>query len=134
MKTNGKVNKLLANSIAEVVCEPNEACEKCKGCAMGGSGEIIVQAVNQIEAKIGGRVEIEIPEAEGIKAALIVFIFPVIGLVFGYYLAQHFYQTESAGIIGAIGFMAVAFLILNKYDKYIKSKNKCVAKIIRKYD
>ncbi len=131
MKTNGKISKILPSNLAEVICEPNQACEKCKGCSMAGSGEIIVQAANEVGAKVGDRVEIDVPEAEGIKAALIIFIFPIIGLLVGYFIAQRFSETESAGVLGALMFMALTFLVLNLYDRYIRSKNKCIAKITK---
>lgn len=132
MKTAGKISKLLPGNVAEVICEPNDACEKCKGCAMSSSGEIIVRAKNSIGAGAGDRVEIEIPEGEGIRAALMVFILPVIGLLAGYFFGKNLFLSESYGIIFALVFMALTFLALSVYDKYLSSKKECKASIIKK--
>ncbi|NQU17667.1 MAG: SoxR reducing system RseC family protein [Candidatus Saganbacteria bacterium] len=131
MKTKGKISKLLSDDIVEVICEPNSACEKCKGCSMSSSGEIILKAKNNMRAKVGDGVEVEVEEAEGIRAAFIVFIFPIIGLLFGYFIGTKFSSAEYVGVIGALVFMVITFLFLNLYDRYLSLKNECSAVIIK---
>lgn len=132
MRENGRIIRLLDNNLAEVEFEATSACAKCKGCKVSEVGRMVLQATNQIGAKVGDPVLVEIPEAESIRATLLVFIFPVIGLVAGYFTGiRIFPDSEVMGIIGSITFLSITFLLLNIYDKKLAQKAECKASVRR---
>lgn len=132
MKIKGEIRQLLPGNLAEVISIPNTSCGGCRGCVKKPSGEMIVLARNGIGAAAGERVEIEISDTEGVKSAFLVFIFPIIGLLVGYFSGQAVFASESAGVVVSLLFASAAFLLISLYDKYFKSKKECTSVILRR--
>src|SRR4030065_1741474 len=72
---------------AFVAPTPSSACEGCsqKGTChvLGGSGEMIIRASNDVGAEVGNRVVVAISSKTFFKASAVIYLLPVAALVFG---------------------------------------------------
>ena len=138
MHEQGVVSKILGEKLAQVEFEAGVACAKCKACChLVETGKMVVEASNEVGAKIGDKVEVYIPEKQVLTSAFLVYIFPLICLILGYFVGMFlsrrlniFVDSEIVGIlVGFVG-MAGAFLEVGAYDRVL-AKRKGLARIVR---
>ena len=109
----------------------NSACSKCdEDCGMAGtsheSDEINVEINNTMNAKEGNFVKVELGEKTLVLASLIVYLFPLIALIGGYFLSNSlisiigYSASEITGIVGSISFFFISFLIIRMIDLKLK--------------
>ena len=108
------------------------ACGKCKACGMmAGQSDIIVEVPNDINARVGQQVEVNIIMRKAIKASVIAYIFPlvmlILGAVLGWLLTDIwavFSNRDVTMAICALIFAALSFLLLKLaaplYNKTVK--------------
>ncbi len=105
-------------AFAWVESEPSSSCGSCavnKGCGTGAIAKVLGQrrvrlrVLNRIEARVGDRVVIGVPETGLLRGALAVYAAPLFGLfagtLAGYALASRFYPewpADPAAIAGAL--------------------------------
>lgn len=123
----------IKNNIAYVKFRRTSACGSCKACGMlSGQNEIIVEVANDLNAKIGDLVEVNIKMKKAIKASAIAYVFPLImlimGVFFGWLLTDvwHVFEnTDMTMALGAIIFVLLSFLLLKfaspLYNKTVKN-------------
>ena len=110
----------------------NSACSKCdKDCGMAGTShetdEIDVEINNTMGAEKGNYVKLEMGEKTLVLASLIVYLFPILSLIGGYFLSNFFlsfigFNTgEVTGIIGSISFFLLSFLIIRIINFKLKA-------------
>ena len=110
----------IIGDIAKVKTSRHNDCENCGACP--GNSAMVLDALNQIGAKPGQRVAIEVQEINMLKAAFIVYILPLIavfiGALLGGVVAQKF-GNESLWfqVTGGV----VAFVLSVVYIKYFDS-------------
>lgn len=105
------VVKINNNGMAEVQVARKTACghdcSKCSGCSQVVTGETVIQAKNELNAKKGDQVLIESKTSKILAAAMIVYILPFL-LFFVFYFAVSAlfsYQESSLPVVGGlIGF------------------------------
>ncbi|MCC5911525.1 MAG: SoxR reducing system RseC family protein [Clostridiaceae bacterium] len=128
MRQCGTVTKINKN-FGKVIIERNSSCGSCTACKMGHEDmKMEVDALNQINAKVGDRVELDMEGQHVLKAAFIVYVIPlimlVIGLVLGNAILSIFLEGDHieiyAAVIGFI-FMTLAFVGIKMKEKNIKS-------------
>ncbi|MEK7850632.1 MAG: SoxR reducing system RseC family protein, partial [Deltaproteobacteria bacterium] len=72
---------------AFVAAQPSSSCEGCsqKGAChvLGGSGEMIIKADNEIRAEVGDRVIVAISSKTFFKASAVIYLLPVAALIIG---------------------------------------------------
>jgi len=122
MKEKGILIKLEEKSFAQVELKPNDACKKCGACLISGQGNPMLRAKNKVGAKVGNTVEVEVAPSKVILSSFLLFIMPVISLIFGYFIGN-FISSPNLGIIFAIAFIAIYFLVLGLYDKKLRKFN-----------
>ncbi|MFW5787814.1 MAG: SoxR reducing system RseC family protein [Halanaerobiales bacterium] len=112
--------------------ERHSSCSSCeKDCALSGysheSDEIEFEIENVLKADVGDIVRIEMQEKPLVVASLLVYIFPLVGLIGGYFFTNYilrligFTAGEISGIIGGLFFLALSFTALKTIDKKIKT-------------
>lgn len=116
----GIVLEVTDNHMAKVKTSRHNDCENCGACP--GNSALILDARNDLGAKPGQRVAIEVREVNMLKAAFIVYILPLIaifiGVVAGGTFAEHSgYQPLWFQIIGG----TVAFILSVVYIKFFDS-------------
>lgn len=129
MREQGIVSKVKSKNLVEVAFKRTEACEKCQMCHNLEEGMVGIESVNEIGAKMGDIVEIEIPSGEVVKGSLVVFLLPVLFMIVGYLIGA--LLNEFVGVIGAILFLPLSFFVIRWYDKNIQQKEALRARILR---
>ncbi len=111
-------------SIAEVGVLKNPVCLGCHGCfsLTGQTNMPTLRVNNDLDAPVGARVEFEIPPRQVLGGALMVFIFPLIMLVLGYWIAMKLVHTsnnasQSVGIVGAAIGLVIGYIVLKRIDR-----------------
>lgn len=115
MTQDAIVYKCLPNGMAEVVVTRTTACGSncgnCESCIF--QSELKTLAKNSIAARPGQKVIIESKSSKIYKAAMLVYILPMILMVLGYALGAAFSAGEGLGIaLGFAGLIAGAALIV----------------------
>ena len=115
MTQDAIVYKCLPNGMAEVVVTRTTACGSncgnCESCIF--QSELKTLAKNSIAARPGQKVIIESKSSKIYKAAMLVYILPMLLMVLGYALGAAFSAGEGLGIaLGFVGLIAGAALIV----------------------
>jgi sigma-E factor negative regulatory protein RseC len=107
MKEEGIVKRVLSEKIAEVELAGGEGCKTCSYACQGKAGPKAIEAVNEINARVGDRVEIEISSPKLLGAFLFVYILPILFLLLGYGVVSLIAKDEGPKIFG--GFLGLVF-------------------------
>lgn len=112
------------NGMAWVKTTRSGACKHCSAkdsCTTQGSGEsMLIKVENQVAARIGDRVVLTLKTASLLKAAFLIYIFPIlamlVGAIIGSYVAGRIDADVSvvAAIFGGSAF--VAAILFMKYQ------------------
>lgn len=110
----------LEGKIAKVRASRHSDCESCGACP--GDKATVLDVYNQVDAKLGQRVMITIPEANMVKAAFIVYVLPLIttfiGFLIGVWLSQKYgfpalFTEVCTSIVGFV----VAIIYIKYFDR-----------------
>ena len=119
MTQDAIVYKCLPNNMAEVVVTRTTACGSncgnCESCIF--QSELKTLAKNTIAARPGQKVIIESKSSKIYKAAMLVYILPLILMVLGYALVKRCYGrlTSALGFAGLIA--GAALIVLSERRK-----------------
>jgi sigma-E factor negative regulatory protein RseC len=138
MKEQGIITKVIAGNIVEVALRKSAACTKCGCCHELQENLVGLESVNEIAARPGEIVEIEIPTQAVVTGSLMIYLLPVFLLIFGYLFGSASVRAmgwsdsvEIAGVVSAFLFLAASFFVVRWYDQNIERKQAMRAKIIR---
>mgnify|MGYP001090948900 FL=1 len=130
MEERGRVVKV-ENGVAEVEMERTSACARCGICLLSSGDKPILYAKDSLGVRPGDEVTVSMESKEVLKTAFLIYLFPLVGLIAGYFLGVKVFRTEATGILFAgVGFFAALYL-LYRYDKRLKAGKSREAKIIR---
>jgi sigma-E factor negative regulatory protein RseC len=109
-------------------------CDHCGMCP--GSNAMILDVVNEAGAAVGDHVFIENRTMNGVLAAFIIFLLPILavilGIVLGYYLSFRFMLSAKLLMIsGGSLFGLTAFIFIRRIDKSLQSEKPTIVKIER---
>ncbi len=120
----GTIKKIKKNNIARVKITRHEMCGNCKACELGTSNKsMTVDAKNEINAKEGDQVALEMEFANLMKASSIAYGFPLIGFFIGIFigyslLAQIFHlDAVYCGFFSGLIVMFGAYGLIHLMDK-----------------
>ena len=138
MRDEGVITKIISHGLAEVALKKNDACAKCGVCHEMGEGMVGIEAANELGAKPGDIVELEVQSEEIIKGSMVLFLMPIFFLVAGYLIGSAIVRSfgfgiaeETAGIVLGITALIISFLFVNWYDKSIREKSSLRARIVK---
>ena len=80
---------------------------------------MVTEVEDPIGVKIGDRVQVEIPNKDFLKAAFILYLLPVSGLIIGSLIGSKF-NPQEAGILGILGGVigfVLSFVFIHYYDR-----------------
>ena len=105
---------------ASVLFKRSSACGKCQACGMlSNQTEIVVEVPNELGARVGQLVEVNIVMKKAIKASAIAYVFPlfmlILGAVVGWLLTDIWgvFKTRDVTMaLCALIFAALSFLLL----------------------
>ena len=131
MKTVATVIETLENGIAVVRVDRQSACEGCHraseegGCSvctlLGGKNAAHARALNTVGAVIGDRVELESRTGRILSYAALVFLLPVVTLLFGYFLGRML-GGDTAALIAASGGFLLSLVFLYCYSRFVVAR------------
>lgn len=106
----------------------HSACARCGICALGTHDKMEILADNSLAAKVNDQVKVAVSGPVILKAAFIVYIIPLFGLVLGYLLGRYL-GGEKLGVIVGIGGALLVLFSLHYYDRKLKKENKLIVRI-----
>ena len=102
-------------------------CQSRAACSIGNGKEILVEVKNELNAKAGDFVEISMPAPSLFKMGMLVYLFPVLALIFGAGagdLSAGYLEIDSdlASIMGGIVALGISFGVLRRVERYVGNK------------
>jgi len=109
----------------EVVVEitPAASCATCELRSVCNASEVekpVLEASNPIHAKVGDWVKLEMNPGAAVTSAFLIFIFPLIGLVVGYFAGHPF--GHLAEILGTVAGFALFLFVVKLLDPILAKK------------
>ena len=128
-ENRGEEGEVIAihGSRVTIKMKATKGCEGCNLCTKASETEMIVEAIVQKPVTIGQKVTVSVKPGTIAKAAFILYIFPIIGLIGGYYIGK-FLQTlfnlsqksELIPALFAILLLIACFLPIRMIDRHKK--------------
>ena len=137
MKEKGLVVEALPGGKARVKFSAGGACARCRACMIEGGQWAMVDAENDLNARAGDTVEVDISSAVFIWASFVLFIVPLFFMGAGYFAgallskALNIQNEQGAGASFAILFFAVSFIIIWAYDRRVGRTRGFVSRITK---
>ena len=132
MTQEAVVTKLLPGGMAEVAVKRTTACggncASCESCVF--QNELKTPAYNRIQARPGQKVLIESQTSRIFKAAFLVYVFPLLLFLVGYFLSAALSLGETAGIICSFAGLVVGAVIVVLSQRRLREKDKITFEII----
>ncbi|MDX8336228.1 MULTISPECIES: SoxR reducing system RseC family protein [Cetobacterium] len=132
MQTSGLVKEINGKSIT-VSMYKESACSHCDKCS--DSAKILNQFTFNYtgeDVKVGDIITFQMEDNQVFKAALIVYIIPLIFMFLGYFIGAKLNLSEGKCIIISFTSLAVGFLGVFIYDKFVvKNKMEKSVKIVK---
>ncbi|HEY5672470.1 MAG TPA: SoxR reducing system RseC family protein [Malonomonas sp.] len=127
----GTIVELKGQQIAVVLCAKHSACEHCPSsgaCQIGDDSEtMLVEAFNQIGAKISDRVKVVTSTKHFLQSSFILYIVPIIGLLIGALIGQAIAEMTEVNLdpsllsaILGVAFLAGTFLCIRIGTRAVK--------------
>lgn len=106
---------------------------ECSGCGVKliCKGDHIIEAINEIGAKRGDTVEIEVEEGRSLKIGVLTFLAPVAVFMGVFVGSRGVFKGEGVPFLCSLVGVVIFFLLLHKIDKKLKTEKKWLPKIIR---
>ncbi|MBW1731304.1 MAG: SoxR reducing system RseC family protein [Deltaproteobacteria bacterium] len=138
VKEQGVIEKVFSRK-AIVKVQRHSACEHCDSrgmCDVFEGKEMEVEVINDLQAKVGDRVELSVPGRSLLKLSLFVYFIPVIALLIGAYLGNLWAPSLNmspplASILAGGLAMGVTFFVLKRIDRSALSKEYYIPRVTR---
>jgi len=129
------------NNLAKITLQRHSSCAECGGCGAGQEKQkkILIDAVNELNAKVGDLVMVQVPDHNVLFAAFLAYVVPLICLFVGYLLGVKigFYfevaNSQMFGIAGAFSLLILSFVGLKIFNPRFSSSKRftpVISKII----
>ena len=103
-----------------------ENCATCKGGCV--PTERVVCVKNTLPCHKGDKVILEMNTKNVMGAAFLVYIIPLLMLIFGYFLGEYLFKSEGMAILTGVILMVISVVPIKLFDK--KSKDRYVPDIL----
>jgi positive regulator of sigma E activity len=127
MLERGIVLKSDQNGV-DIKMQASDACKNCHACYMDKNKLRVLHLDYQQPIKPGELVEVEVQPPFALKSAFLLFFYPLLMLILGYYLFDRFidipglnglYQSVFGAFLGVI----IAYFSVHLYDRRLQQKN-----------
>lgn len=134
MEQQGYIVGIVDDKTAKMKMQRHSACASCGKCATTSEKkDILVEVDNSVGAKVGDRVVVNMESVNVLKAAAIVYLLPLVGLLVGtivtYYILQSLGNISNietlSGVVGLV-LMLVSFFILKKNDSKFRDSREYI--------
>ena len=139
MKSLGKVVSINGNNV-KVQLKRSSACgDSCASCKGGCTPTTtVVELSNDIGAKVGQTVEVEMSDNNFMKAVGVSYMFPLIMLMIGIAIGYGIYDSlaiklsqEIFSFLVGMSFITISYFIVNRIDKKYRKSDKFKLTITR---
>lgn len=140
MNQKGFIIEIVDNKTAKMVMQRHSACASCGKCAKLSSEtqDLVVEVDNQVGAKVGDHVEVSMESVNVLKATMLAYLFPLVGLLLGttityYVLTAIKYSGQIELISGVVGLLCTAliYLYLRMNDKKFRDSRQYIPVVVR---
>ncbi len=100
---------------ATVRFKRSKACGKCRACFTLGSDAALIEIENTLNAKVGDIVEIQLHANSMVKATLMMYGIPLMGLIIGV-IAGSFIGGDAAALICGAGLALITYVIIHLFE------------------
>ncbi|MGV8145638.1 MAG: SoxR reducing system RseC family protein [Alkaliphilus sp.] len=122
----------IEKNIAKVEIQKHSSCTNCSGCKLGDDNSLLeAEVYNEVGAKIGQLVYIDMESKQVLTAAFIMYVIPLFSLIAGIIGASIVLNvigvTDNVDIYSAIVgflFMVSTFIIIRLKDKKFRNSGK----------
>ncbi|HCG76735.1 MAG: hypothetical protein COZ37_00090 [bacterium (Candidatus Ratteibacteria) CG_4_10_14_3_um_filter_41_18] len=114
---------------AKIKIKRSKSCRGCGLCSLNPEGMMVTEVEDPIGVKVGDKVRVEIPDKDFLKAASILYLLPVSGLIIGALIGSKF--NPRLGIFGGFIGLALSFVLVHYYDKRIASRRSLYSRITK---
>lgn len=117
------------------------ACSSCKVESTCGNGILekylagkvfVAKIENELQAKVGDKVEISIPRSSITKASLIVYFIPLLGLILGALFGQSLFNSEASTIVSSIFGFILGLTVTHFYNQQLADEQQYQPKMVSK--
>jgi sigma-E factor negative regulatory protein RseC len=122
-------------ALARVKASRHSDCDNCGACP--GDSAMVLDVSNPLDAAVGQKVLLAIPEAGMLKAAFIVYVMPLLssafGAVGGGLIAERFSadMSTSGQVVGGVLFFILSLFVVFRYDRRSKKKASMLPVIVK---
>lgn len=124
---------------AFILINRSSACAGCHSqsvCQPPEQKEMIVEAINDVNARVGDRVQISVPAVSLLKATFIVYFVPVLALILGAIAGSRFaplmhMDATLASIVCGVSSMIAVFAVVKWFDRSATSKSQYWPRVTR---
>ncbi len=117
-----RVQKVFPDGTAQVLRVRESACSgdchQCPGCG-AAQQKMLLTAQNPIGAQPGDQVVMEAESSAVLKAAVMLYILPVVLFIAGYLAGEWLWQN---GIVLSLVGLLLGFMLVGAYDRHISKK------------
>lgn len=99
-----------------------KACKNCNMCMTIGDNESVVELNNNLGAKVGDYVSVELHAKSILQASLIAYVFPLVALLIG--LGVGSLVNDTVGIAAGLVLLLGAFLTIRLLEPVFARKGK----------
>lgn len=132
MTQEAVVTRILPDGMAEVAVKRTTACGgncgSCESCVF--QNELKTPALNRIQARPGQKVLIESQTSRIFKAAFLVYVFPLLLFLAGFFVSSALSLGETAEIICSFVGLILGALIVVLSQRRIREKDKITFEIV----
>jgi sigma-E factor negative regulatory protein RseC len=141
-KEKARVIEVLSDGKVIVEMEQDESCHTCaskSSCFFQGNDLRQVTAIDFIGVKKGQIVNLKHNPRDKVKAAVVLFLIPILFLIVGFVLGSNLASkagreaaSESWGILSGIVFFALSFIIVRQVNRNFERHKKHLPTIVEK--
>ncbi len=116
----------IKGGLLSVCFERPEACQHCNQC--GTAHHTFIEVAG--DAQLGDFVDIEMPDAQVVRASMLAYLIPLVGLLVGMMLGSVLFVSELVWAACGIVMMALSALALWRYDKYLRKQKQWQPRLV----
>jgi sigma-E factor negative regulatory protein RseC len=114
--------------------ERNSACKTCQTCSSGQGRAMFIMVKNEVGAKKGDRVNLEINSTSVLRGAFLIYLLPSLGLILGTLLTSQVTGSVVMEALGSIAGFTISIILVCFYLRKIELKGSFIPRITRILD
>jgi sigma-E factor negative regulatory protein RseC len=119
---------------ARLEIERNSACKTCQACSSGQGRAMFIMVKNEVGAKKGDRVNLEINSTSVLRGAFLIYLLPSLGLILGTLLTSQVTGSVVMEALGSIAGFTISIILVCFYLRKIELKGSFIPRITRILD